>query len=628
MPLERQRSELIEESARVFGPEGAAQVAQAVAMAEAFHRHQVRKSDNLPYVTHCLSVAQYCLRWGLHDLKAVQAALLHDAIEDAPAEMKAESVIAAMDPEVASIVLALSKIRSSSGDGDMAGTYRRVLTAASRDLRVLIVKLFDVMHNSETLGVHPPAKAKNKASLGLVYVGVARRLGMILLADALIELLVPHLMPVQSKRAMEVLEELHVEGRPAVDRLREAMAVRLREPGRPEPEVLVEQRILADYFSLSETPGTGTLSRISWPCYRMVIMVSDSDEAWQTLGRVHRYFDPLPRHIRDYMSAPRINGFRSLTTRVLWEGHPVNVQVARRCDDAANRMGILAKWGETGPDPKRYMALLATLGDSDLRMSEVHAHVLPDTLDVYTPTGDRLTFPRGSIVVDFAFLVHTDLGMACTGARVNGVRVGPEHELADGDVVQVITSRNTSPQRAWLNLVKTARARTLIKQALRDRVSSIAGLIQKDAEAFAITDLSGPDLFWSPCCLPVPPQGIRGRLSNDGHWIVHRSDCPNLQRSQERWQEGAWELKSHRHIMEITLSLLHRPGALLSVLELLARHGINGHSVHSKGHGKESLLLEVELGGGEPMLLGRVLHELRSQLPAVREIRKLCWKNG
>ncbi|MBF0285898.1 MAG: bifunctional (p)ppGpp synthetase/guanosine-3',5'-bis(diphosphate) 3'-pyrophosphohydrolase [Magnetococcales bacterium] len=626
MDLAERIANVVELTRERMGDEPARQVKQAVEMAEWFHAGQVRKLDGAPYVTHCLQVAAYCLTWGLTDPQAVCAALLHDALEDAPADMEAERRIGAFDPEVLEIVQALSKIRNlQTGDSEINATYRRILSSSAKDLRVILVKAFDVLNNSETYEVHTREKAKNKASIGLIYVGVARRLGIMALADTLIERLLPHLMPVQTRQALKNLHALQKEGAASMERMTRHLNPVLADGF--AVDYVVEPKKLADYFLLTEQPGTGELRRVGWPVHRMRLMVESDDAAWRVLGRMHHLFGPMPRHVRDYLNAPRINGFRALTTRVLWEGRPVSVHVVNVRDDQPNRLGILAEWGVSGPDPNRYMRLLAILGDSDLRMSEIHSHVLPDMLDVYTPRGDRYTFPVEAIVVDFAYRIHTDLGERCIGARVNGIRRPPEHKLTDGDVIEVLVSKGARPQRAWLDLVKTARARTMIKLALKNQQIAVRGVERLRPGVFQLSILSVPDIQWSTCCLPTPGDPIVGRLSADGHWIVHRADCVNVQDSQQgqQWEPGEWALTGDNEILNVTFSIDHRNGALLPVLELLANRHITSHSIQGKGRSSETFIISVELGGKNPIVLGGILKEL-PKIWSVKEIKRYFWR--
>ncbi|MEO5339073.1 MAG: HD domain-containing protein [Magnetococcus sp. MYC-9] len=620
--LDRQIADLLTLSRTLLGEEAAAKVEHAVVLAQMFHHGQVRKLDGSAYVTHCIEVAHNGLSWGMTDVAATCAALLHDSIEDAPEHLDAERILREFDSHVYEIVKSLSKIRSlQTGSGDLPATYRRILSAASKDLRVLVIKMFDVYHNSNSLDVHGKTNAKNKASLALVYVGVARRLGMISLADALIERILPYLMPVQYYRAKETLEEMQKRGAVSMERIIPQLS-EVMGPGRAQ-EYVIEARTVGDYFFLTEQPGTGQLMRISWPTYRLRLLVEDDEAAWRVLGKMHSHFGPLPRHVRDYLNAPRVNGFHALTTRIVWDGHPLNVQVVRRRDDLANRLGILAEWGVSGPDPARYMRLLATLGDSDLRMSEVHAHVLPDMLDVYTPKGDRLTFPVDSVVVDFAYLVHTELGEHCIGAKINGIQRPPEYPLRDGDVVRILTSKQARPQRAWLEVVKTARARTLIKQALKNPNIPVRGIHRPVSGQFHVTELSSPDIVWSMCCMAVPGVPIVGRMAEDAHWIVHRANCSKIQSHQ--WEAGSWDIVEGRESLHVTFTVGHQTGALLTVLQLIAQNGINGHSIQGKGRSPDSYLISMELDGKPPAVLGRFLSQLLA-VPTVQEILHYTWK--
>ncbi|MBF0192115.1 MAG: bifunctional (p)ppGpp synthetase/guanosine-3',5'-bis(diphosphate) 3'-pyrophosphohydrolase [Magnetococcales bacterium] len=623
MDLAKQIQELLDLSRRHLQDDAVAKVSHAIDLACRFHHGQFRKLDRAPYVTHCLQVATSCLEWGLIDLQGICAALLHDALEDAPPELEAERTIGEFDPVVLNLVEAVSKIRNlHTGSGDLPATYRRILIAASQDLRVLLIKTFDVLHNSQTLEVHGPTKAKNKASLALIYVGVTRRLGIMELADALIELTLPHLMPVQYRRAQKTIEDLLNRGAASMQRLAKNLDLVIG-PGLAE-QFIIEPKRISDFFYLTEKPGTGRLLLIGWPVYRLRLLVEDDDAAWRVLGKMHSIFGPLPRHVRDYLNAPRVNGFRALTTRIIWDGHPLNIHVVRKCDELANRLGVLAQWGISGPDPTRYMRLLATLGDSDLRMSEVHAHVLPDMLDVYTPQGDRFTFPVDSVVVDFAYMVHTELGERCIGAKINGIQRPPEFPMSDGDVVRILTSKGARPQRAWLDYVKTARARTLIKQALKNQEATVRGINRNFATGtFQLTSLTGKDILWSTCCLATPPMPIVGRLSEDGRWIVHAASCIKIQGSQ--WEKGQWAIQSGSEALQITFTVRHRAGALLEVLELLAKMGINGQTIQGKGRTSDIYVISMEMDGKKPSVLGKVLHELL-RVSAVQEILSYGWR--
>ncbi|MBF0446547.1 MAG: HD domain-containing protein, partial [Magnetococcales bacterium] len=606
--LDIKTSRLLELARGRLGERSVGRIGRALSMAIGFHEGQVRKVDGAPYVTHCISVAYDCLFWGLTDTAAICAALLHDSVEDAPAELEPVRRIKQFDIVVYEIVEALSKIRNlRTGGGDLPATYRRILGAAGKDIRVLIIKSFDIYHNSDTLEVHDRIKAKNKASIALIYVGAARRLGMMALADAIIDRILPFLMPVQSSRAQKTLNQLAKKCKPSINRLSKELNTLVGH--KQAKEVIIEKRTLADYFYLTEKPGTGHLMRVGWPIFRIKILVRNDDIAWRILGKMHSKFGPMPRHVRDYLNAPRVNGFRALTTRILWDGHPVNVHVVRVKDDEANRMGILAEWGVSGPDTSRYMRLLSTLGDSDLRMSEVHSHVLPDLLDIYTPQGDRLTFPVGSIVVDFAYLVHTELGEHCIGAQINGIDRPPEHPLSDGDVVDVKTSKNATPQRIWLNVVKTARARTMIKQALKNQTLQVKGLRREQSGQFQITLLTGADILWSCCCLAIPHDPIVGRLSEEGRWIVHHKECEKIKGAE--WDSGSWAYSHSKPlILKASFTLSHAYGSLLPVLELLANREINGHSIQGQGRSSDLYSISLEMTGKEPEIIGKILQDL------------------
>jgi len=620
MDIDDPISELLAAAGAAFTPQDVERIQRAAELARDCHEGQTRRLDETPYITHPIAVAHNCLQWGLTDPIAVMAALLHDAIEDAPPSKEAAKRVRALDRDVAALVRALSKIRNpSTGVGDMPATYQRILQAASRDLRVLLIKALDVLHNAETFHVHGEAKATRKAEIGLIYVGVMRRLGDAELADELVERILPYLVPRQTERARGQLQRLQERSQGVTEELPAAL--------RDLDGVLavdVEQRRLAQYVYLAGTPGKAELVEVGWPVHRLRIQVTDDEHAWQILGHVHRRLQVMPRHVRDYLNAQRVNGFRALTTRVLWRGIPVAALVECQQDHAANRRGILAEWGVSGPDRDQYKDLLKTIGDTDLRMSEVHAHVAQERIDVFTPRGDRRPLPLGSVVVDLAYLVHSQLGDHCVGARINGVRHGPKTRLADGDVVEVLTSPGARPRRSWLELVRTPRARASIRKTLRKGGGPVRGIRRPDGTSreFILEDPTVQVMWWSTCCLPAPPAPLVGRVSRNGRWIVHRRGCSHA--TSELWETGEWGELPNLLALRVVLHLRHRPGSLSKVLQLTTATRANILALHSRPRLHGPFLLELEIGGRSPDVLGRLLTDLAS-LDPVRSIRSYRW---
>ena len=620
MDVERQLAGLLDSARNAFGDEEVARIEQAADLARDCHERQTRKLDDTPYVTHPIAVAHNCIDWGLTDPVAVMAALLHDAIEDAPPDKDAPRRIRALDRDVASLVRALSKIRNpSTGVGDMPATYQRILQAASQDLRVLLIKALDVLHNARTFHVHGEPKATRKAEIGLIYVGVMRRLGDAELADELGERILPYLLPRQTERARRQLERLQEQSQDVTEEL----PLELGDPAGLQ-SMDMELRRLAQYVYLGGTPGKAELVEVGWPVRRLRIQVTDDESAWRILGHVHRQLQVMPRHVRDYLNAPRVNGFRALTTRVLWRGIPVAILVERQKDHAGNRRGILAEWGVSGPDRDQYKGLLATIGDTDLRMSEVHAHVAQERIDVFTPRGDRKTLPLGSVVVDLAYLVHSQLGDHCVGANINGVRHDPKTKLADGDVVEILTQADARPRRSWLERVRTPRARSSIRKTLRKGGGPVRGVCRPGGTSheFVLEDPTVPAMWWSTCCLPAPPAPLVGRVSRNGRWIVHRQGCSHA--TSHLWERGTWGEIQGPIGMRMVLHLRHRPGALSEVLEVTTTSRVNILSLNSQPRQHGPFLLEMAIGGRSPDVLGELLSSLASLEP-VRSIRSYCW---
>jgi GTP pyrophosphokinase len=450
---------------------------QAYEVAEQFHRGQTRKSGD-PYITHPLAVAHILAELGM-DTTTLAAGLLHDTVEDTGYTL--EQLGADFGGEVAHLVDGVTKIdKVHLGDAAEAETIRKMIVAMARDPRVLVIKLADRLHNMRTLRFVPEDKQKVKARETLeVLAPLAHRLGMNTIKWELEDLAFGTLHP---KRYEEIARLVH-EHAPARNRelaevteqveqdLKNAK-IRAGISGRPKHFYSVYQKMIVrgrDFSDIYDLVGVR-------------ILVDSVRDCYAALGVIHSAWQPVPGRFKDYIAMPKFNMYQSLhTTTIGPQGKPVEFQIRSYAMHRTAEFGIAAHWKYkdtkadiTGPMVNvDDMAWLRQLLDWQREATDPGEFLESLRFDlggqevyVFTPKGDVVALPPGSTPVDFSYAVHTEVGHRCIGARVNGKLVPLESSLANGDTVEIFTSKSptASPSRDWLGFVKSPRARTKIRQ--------------------------------------------------------------------------------------------------------------------------------------------------------------------
>ena len=453
-------------------PKASAQmVARAYGVASNAHRSQTRSSGE-SYINHPLAVAQIVAEIGLDEV-SLAAALLHDAVEDT--ELSLADVEAEFGADVAAIVdgvTKLERIRFDSREAQQAATMRKMLVAMARDLRVLIIKLADRLHNMRTLAAMPADKQRRIAQETLdIYAPLANRLGIQELRQQLEDLSFAALHP---KRFAEL------------DHL---VATRT-----PEREIYVAQAVaevrsrLAELGVQAEVTGRG---KHLWSIYeKMVVKGREFDEifdivavrvvvdsikdCYAALGTIHGRWRPVVGRFKDYIAMPKFNLYQSLHTTVIGpSGRPIEVQIRTSEMHRRAEWGVAAHWAYKADSPSsdidwlnRLLDWQAEVSDPAQFMENLKTDLEQDEVFVFTPKGRVITLPVGSTPVDFAYAVHTEVGHSCIGAKVNGRLVALDSTLASGDSCEIFTSKveSAGPSQDWLGFVVSARARNKIRQ--------------------------------------------------------------------------------------------------------------------------------------------------------------------
>ncbi|HVN43049.1 MAG TPA: RelA/SpoT family protein [Steroidobacteraceae bacterium] len=471
-------NQLISKVEGYLPPDEVERVQEAYDFAFQAHEGQRRRSGE-PYITHPVAVAGLLADLKL-DSPTLIAAMLHDVIEDTPTAK--EEITARFGTDVAELVDGVSKldqIQFRSRAEAQAESFRKMLLAMVRDIRVIMVKLADRTHNMRTLGAMPPAKRRTIARETLeIYAPIANRLGMHAIKRELEDLGFRSLYP----RRYKVIETAvrHAKGnqKQFVERISTALksaldkvAIPARIEGREKDVYSIYEKMRRKKISLTEIVDV----------YGLRIIVGEADTCYRTLGVVHSVFKPMPGRFKDYIAIPRVNGYQSLHTTLFGpNGTPIEVQIRTEEMHRVAESGIAAHWqykeGETGgvdqsARAREWLQQLMEIqqgGNSEEFLESVKVDLFPDKVYVFTPKGEIRRLPRGSTCVDFAYDVHTDVGNRCVAAKVDRRLVPLRTALRNGQSVEIITAKGATPNPAWAAFVVTAKARAAIQKYLKN----------------------------------------------------------------------------------------------------------------------------------------------------------------
>ena len=442
----------------------------------AMHKDQVRRSGE-PYLVHPLSVA-----WLLADLKldqtCVAVGLLHDVLEDTLTTR--EVLEREFGQEIAELVDGVTKIGRHEyvrHDEAQAETFRKMILASAKDIRVILVKLADRLHNMQTLE-HLPPEARRRISRETleIYAPLAHRLGMARVKGDLEDLAFYYLYPHQfAELHSKIAEKLKLaEG--SLHRIRERLAESLAAAG-IDAEISFRVKRYNSIYEKLRRQGIDISQLYDYLAFRIV--TGSLKDTYAALGIVHQSWRPIPGRFKDYIAMPKRNLYQSLhTTMVGDEGQPFEVQIRTREMDLIAEEGIAAHWlykeGKAQPsqrDPnilwlRQLLEWQQEIQDPRAFLTTLKVDLYPDEVYVFTPRGEVLSFPRGATPLDFAYRVHTDLGHHCAGSRVNGKLVPLRTLLVNGDMVEILTNPSRNPSRDWLNFVTTSRAKSKIRHWL------------------------------------------------------------------------------------------------------------------------------------------------------------------
>ncbi|MDX1810388.1 MAG: bifunctional GTP diphosphokinase/guanosine-3',5'-bis pyrophosphate 3'-pyrophosphohydrolase [Gammaproteobacteria bacterium] len=447
------------------------------------HEGQKRLSGE-PYIYHPLAVARILAELKL-DHKTLMAAILHDVIEDT--EFAKEQLANEFDEEVAELVDGVSKltqIKFESKAEAQAENFQKLMLAMSKDVRVILIKLADRVHNMKTIGIMRPDKQRRIAKETLdIYVPIAHRLGINSFKVELQELGFKALHPQRYKILHESILKARGHRREIINKIETAISTRLKDEGL-ECKVLGRQKSLYSIYQKMRVKHL-SFSEV-FDVYAFRIIANTVDECYRVLGMIHNLYKPLPGRFKDYIAIPKNNGYQSLHTVLFGPyGVPIEIQIRTDDMDKVAEAGVAAHWlykqNETVREKafanewmRSILEMQKTAGNSMEFLESVKIDLFPDVVYVFTPTGDIMELPRGATGVDFAYSVHTDIGNSCVAVKIDRHLSPLRTQLQTGQSVEIITAPGAKPNPAWLNFVVTGKARTHIRHYLKNLQSEEA----------------------------------------------------------------------------------------------------------------------------------------------------------
>ncbi len=438
------------------------------------HEGQHRLSGE-PYIYHPVAAARILAELRL-DHKSIVAAILHDVIEDTPTAK--EQIQSEFGEDVAELVDGVSKLTQIEFESQaeaQAENFRKMILAMVRDIRVILVKLADRLHNMRTLGVMRPDKRRRIARETLdIYAPIANRLGINALRVELEDLGFAALYPLRYKVLNKAVLEARGHRKEVLNKIETAIKRRIQQENLPARVRSREKHLYSLYRKIRDK----TLSfEETYDVYAFRIIVNDVDACYRALGIMHNLFKPVPGKFKDYIAIPKANGYQSLHSILFGPyGVPIEVQIRTEEMDRVAESGVAAHWvykeNDAGVDQmhagarewmRELLEMQTRAGDSLEFLENVKIDLFPDAVYVFTPAGEIMKLPHGSTVIDFAYAVHTDVGNTCIDARVDRQVVPLRTILRNGQTVEIVTASGATPSPAWLSFVVTAKARSNIR---------------------------------------------------------------------------------------------------------------------------------------------------------------------
>ena len=560
--------EAIQASGKAYNME---MIQKAYELANNAHNGVCRRSGE-PYICHPLAVARLVLDLGM-DSESIAAALLHDVVEDTPTTL--DDLKAAFGEEVALLVdgvTKLTKIQFSNIEELQAENLRKMLLAMSRDVRVMIIKLYDRLHNMRTGDAWPEQKRRDKARETMeVYAPIANRLGILNVKEELEDRSLHYLDPVGYAEISRMLSERS--GEDFLIKVSGVIERRLVESG--IEGATIKRRVKSIYGIYRKTIMQNKSFDEIYDIYAVRVILDSLAECYSTLGLIHDMYHPLPNRFKDYISTPKPNGYQSLHTTVIGhEGIPFEVQIRTRKMDEQAEYGVAAHWkykeGREGHDKlDDRLAWVSQLlenqrlsEDSGNLLHDLKSDLLPEEVFAFTPKGDVINLPTGATCIDFAYAIHSAVGNRMVGCKVNNRMVPIDHIVSTGEIIEVILGpADKGPSRDWLKIVRTSEAKSKIRnwfkkmrreENIQEGRDTLARELRREMIFIPDDEL---DEFIGSCCRRLRQNNAEELYAAIGYGGITIANC--LPKLKEEWQKRKSEEGKNEQLAKVDLSKVH-----------------------------------------------------------------------
>lgn len=611
-------------------------IKKAYLFAHHMHKGQKRVSGET-FFTHPLAVALILMKLRA-DSPSICAALLHDCVEDC--NITLDDITILFGEEIAGLVDGVTKfkgIKFESKEEYNAENLRKVLIASTKDVRVILIKLADRLHNMRTIQYFPREKQERIArETQEIYSPIANKLGMRFIKGELDDICLKVMDPEAYKMIRIKIAETRVNREKHAQELIALLKAKLAERG-------IDSHISGRakyFFSIYEKmKKEGKDFEDIYDLIALRVIVRTIPECYSSLGIVHELWKPFPKHFKDYIAVPKANGYQSLHTSVVASyGKILEIQIRTLQMHQLAEEGIAAHWKYKGTERDKHFErklswlkhLLEWKQESKTAKEFVETlkiDLFEDEIVVFTPKGDPISLPEGSTPVDFAYAVHTSLGEQCVKAEVNGRVVPLETKLKSGDIISIGIKKNAVPMRSWLSFVKTSKARSKIKVALQ-----IKGGFEKNEEdeteaSSLLVKLQLPATIkpsivkLSKCCQISYGAPVLGFFTKDKHVTIHHKDCANIYTlDQSKTIPLSWMEVQDRDVEKIKILVTDRVGLLSETMAIISGANINVLSINTRSK-KDKIMITFKVKIPEGKDFAQILQRIR-RIKSVLDVRR------
>ncbi|MFA6888630.1 MAG: bifunctional (p)ppGpp synthetase/guanosine-3',5'-bis(diphosphate) 3'-pyrophosphohydrolase [Candidatus Woesearchaeota archaeon] len=610
-------------------------IKKALEFAYNAHKGQKRETGE-EYIVHPIEVAKILLSLKA-DSATICAALLHDVVEDTT--VKPQDIQKEFGDEIATLVEGVTKIDAIHFESKQDYTtenIRKVLLATIKDIRVILIKLADRLHNMDTLKMCSPEKQKRVSEEALnIYAPIAHKLGIFRVRGELEDLALRYLYPESYKFLTEKISEKREEREQVTEKIIAELQKTLEQKG-IHAKVTGRAKYFYSIYKKMQKKKID-LEQI-YDLIALRIITKTIPDCYAALGIVHDIWKPMPHRFKDYISVPKSNGYQSLHTTVMSNyGKILEVQIRTEPMHQEAEEGIAAHWRYTGSNKDRIfdkrIAWLKQIiewkmesEDAKDFVESLKVDLFQDEIVVFTPKGDPISLPVKATPVDFAYMVHTNIGDNCSQAKVNGVIVPLDATLKSGDIVEVILKKNGVPSRQWLKFVITQKAKSKIRAALNITAEDNPkkGMVEEEEMSDAAiakhilidNKPAASGIKVSKCCFPKLNDPIKGFYTKDKKITIHKSNCPNIYALNQMGEVHVSWAKEETAGQKIVLIVLEdRVGVLAEIMGVIATLKISIISIHSKNK-RNHVLVKIKI----PALDELQLTALKNFLKKVKNV--------